>query len=346
MKRIVVHLGAQRTGTEAIHKGLFINQDALASAGVLVPQSGRHEMSPAAIRHHQLAWFFDPGGQHPHNPAVWDELASEIEASSADTVLLSSALLGLVAADPATAPALHEQLKKLSSDVTLAYLAREQLGLLNTLYCQQVKTFEITWDFDTFLHRSPDVAHADLVSSFRPWYDGSDFRFVAKPWDVDADEDALAALLELTDIDLGDARLTRSEIENADDLDPVGIEALRLLGTYLRGRFDDFDPGEPAARRLRRKTTQRGHANDWYDNDFWGWTPAAAAAAAERYAASNQEFAKHVWGGEWTLPLPRARQRHVADLVELDPASVNRVHRFLNDMEKTFTILRSREVAS
>lgn len=346
MKRIVVHIGAQRTASEAIHKGLFSSQEALAAAGVLVPQAGRHAMSPAAIRYQPLAWYFDPSGQHPHDPGVWDALATEIDRSSAHTVLLSSELLGVVASDPATAPALHEQLKRLSSDVTLVYLAREQLGLLNSLYCQHVKTFETNWDFDTFLRRSPDVARSDLVTSFRPWYDGSDVRFVAKPWDVDAEGDALAALLHLAEIDLGDATLTRSEGDNGDELGPIGIEALRLLGSYLRGRFDDFDAGEPAARRLRRKATQRARLNEWYGNDFWGWTPQAAASAADRYAAPNREFARHVWGGEWTLPSPRSRQRSVADLVELDPASVNRVHRFIIEMEKAFTVLRSREATS
>ena len=30
MTRVVVHIGAQRTGSEAIHRGLFTNEDVLA----------------------------------------------------------------------------------------------------------------------------------------------------------------------------------------------------------------------------------------------------------------------------------------------------------------------------
>ena len=346
MKRIVVHIGAQRTGSDAIHKGLFANLDVFARQGVLVPTTGRLEMSPQAVRHHLLPWSLDSAGEHPHNAQVWEALADEIERSQASTVLLSSELFAPVAADPVAAPRLLERLHSLSDDVTLAFLARDQLGLLNSLYCHRVKSFQVTCDFDTYLDESADVRLYDLAEAFRPWYDAGAVGFVAVPWDEQSTDDALAALLAACAIPMETSELVGAAGSDGDDLGPVGIEATRLLGAYLRGRFPDFRPGEPAARRLRRRAANAALAKGWCEEDFWGWTPRRADEAVARYAASNQEFARRTWGGDWSLPARRDRERNVAELVELNPISVNRVHRFLTEMEKSFARLRTRQAAA
>ncbi len=205
MTRLVVHIGAQRTGSEWIHRGLFANLDVLAEHGVLVPETGRHELSANAVRHHPLAWSIDPAKRSVDDGQIWDALAQEIDQSSATTTLLSSGLFAPLAADPAFAPLLMDRLRSLSDDVTVVFLVREQLGLLNSLYRIRVKAFEITHDFDTYLDESTDVRVYDLAS-FRPWYDDSAIRFVGVPWDEDTEGDPLAALLAASDISVGRRR--------------------------------------------------------------------------------------------------------------------------------------------
>lgn len=340
----MVHIGAERTGSDSIHRGLFSNEELLASHGVLVPRAGRHELSPHATRHHLLPWSLDPG-DHPQDPRVWDELASEIRRSDARTVLISSELLGRLAAGPETSSALLDRLSGLSDDVTVVYFVREQLSLLNDLYGHGVKTFRLTCDFDSYVDQRVDDRLADL-SQLRAWYDDGPVRFVAVPWNPADGQDAFAALLAAAGIDIETGLLASPPETYGEDLGPVGIEAIRLLGAYLRGRLPDFRPGEPAARKLRRRASTTALAHGWCAEDFWGWTPRSAAEAAARYADGNQEFARRTSGADWSLPSPLDRPRSAAELIELDPQTVTQVHRFVTDMERVFRRLRAKQEAA
>lgn len=319
----------------------------LADNGVLVPVAGRQEASPNAVRHPLLAWSFDPSGEHPYEPDVWDALANELVMSSAHTALLSSELLTPVAADARSAPLLLQRLESLFDEVTVVLFVRDQLGLLNSLYCHRVKAFEVVSDFETYLDQSPDVALYDLAASFGPWCEAG-VRFVAVPWQLDGSGDATRALMEAGKIDLGPEELLRSPAARAQDTDlgPIGIEAARLLGSALRDRFPDFRWSEVPARRLRRRATKAAVSNGWFGDAFWGWSQHRAAAVAEGYAASNQEFARRAWSGEWSLPAPLDRARNVTDLAAMEEASVERVHVFIAEMEKTFRRLRNRRTAA
>ncbi len=204
----------------------------------------------------------------------------------------------------------------------------------------------MTSDFDTYLAESPDCALYDLTGSFGRWYDEGDVRFVASPWAVDSDEDAFIALLRLCDLTVPPDQVVRPAAVAEIELGPVGIEAVRLLGAYLRGRFPDFHPGEPAARRLRRKVAVTAQNNAWCDIPFWGWSPAQTARAEERYSGPNQQFARRLWGGDWPLQAPPDDQRQVADLWGLGAQATNRVHRFVNEMARAFARLRGSEVTA
>lgn len=347
--RVVVHIGAQRTASDAIHRGLFANVDTLADNGVLVPAAARHEgaVSPNAVRHHLLAWSFDRSGEHPYEPTVWDALAAEIAASSAHTALLSSELLAPVAADPSAAAHLQGRLRSLSDDVTVVLFVRDQLTLLNSLYCQRVKSFEVSGDFETYLAHSRDASVYDLAASFGPWFEAG-VRFVAVPWPLVCSLDATHVLVEAAGIDVDPGELLTSPASRAQDiaLGPIGIEATRLLGVSLRERFPDFRWGELAARRLRRRATKAALSNGWFGDEFWGWSQARADEVAAGYAESNQEFARRAWGGGWDLPAPVGRVRNVAVLDQLDPLSADQVQAFLADMARTFRRLRNRQAAA
>jgi hypothetical protein len=181
MTRVVVHIGSQRIASMAIPRGLYENQDVLAQHGVLVPMTARHDLSPIAVRHHMLAWSLDPDGDHPFDPDVWKKLADEMSRSAAPTVLLSSELLAGVAGHHTRGSQLRDRLAALSDDVTVAFIAREQLGLLNSLYTQRVRALELTYDFDTYLEQSPDLRFCKLMDVFGPWFDDERLRFVAMP---------------------------------------------------------------------------------------------------------------------------------------------------------------------
>ena len=137
MRRFPSRDPRRRTHRSAAHRfarlstgGCWSNEDVLALHGVLVPRTGRHQMSPNAARHHPLAWSLDPGAEPEQDAQLWSSLADEIAASTASTALLSSELFAPIAANPDLAPLMLDRLRRLSDDVTLVFFAREQLGLL------------------------------------------------------------------------------------------------------------------------------------------------------------------------------------------------------------------------
>jgi hypothetical protein len=343
MTRVIVHIGSQHVASMAIPRSIFANEGLLAERGVMVPTTGRLDMSGSAVRHHLLAWSLDPDGEHPYQADVWDKLAEEIAATSAPTVLLSSELLATYAVRDATREMLRDRLRMLGGDVTVAFMARDQLGLLNNLYVQRVRSLQLTADFDDYLADTPDIVFCRLAEAFQPWHDDPDLQFVAMPWDDDRpDHEALPALLRLCEID-GAEELVAVDETLRDDLGAVGVEATRMLGAYLRGKFPNFSFAEPAARRVRRRAAALSDEYEWRSADFWGWDPAHATAAVEGYAASNQEFAGYAWKGEWAPVPPADRPRHVVPVGDFSPADANRLQRYLAEMAAAFRRLRLAE---
>lgn len=346
MTRLVVYVGAQRTGSEGIHRALFVNEPELARQGVLVPVTGRHDLSATAVRHHHLPWSLDPDDDRVRDDRVWEALAEEIDDSSASTAVLASGLFAQLAADPARSAEVVRRLRGVSDDVTLVMFVRDQLALLNSLFCRQVRELALSCGFDSYLQESPDAGLYDFAATFRPWYEDESIRFVSVPWDRDGGSDALSTLLTAGEISFDDRTLSKVADTPDEIVGPIAVEALRLLTADLRGRFPDFDPNEPAAIRLRRRAATAVRAKGWCKNEFWGWGPGQAAEALARYTGSNQEFARRTGNAGWTLPAPHARAQNVAELVELSPGAVNRVHRFVTDMETAYIRLRARQVAA
>jgi hypothetical protein len=235
-----------------------------------------------------------------------------------------------------------ERLQRLSQDITLVFFVREQLSLLNSLYLQHVKALEITADFDSYLEHSADVELYDLAS-FQRWTDEPAVRFVAVPFDVHVEADPLAALLAAAEIAVSPGELRQPPQTYGDQLGPIGIEAARLLGAHLRGRYPTFQPTELAARRLKRRAATEALAQGWCDAEFWGWSAPQADRLVAHYAPSNQEFARRAWATDWNLPAPLDLPQSTAELVELDPGTVQRVHRFVNTMERLFARLRMKQ---
>ena len=227
----------------------------------------------------------------------------------------------------------------------MVFFAREQLGLLNSLYLNRVKAFEVSGDFDRYLAESADVQVYDLAS-FRRWYDDPSLRFVGVPWDVESEGDAFAALLAASGIPVETSELRTPDETMGEDLGPIGVEAIRLLGAYLRGRFPDFLPTEPAALRLKRRAATEALAKGWCEDAFWGWSARRSDELVSRYAESNQEFAHRTWGGDWGLSAPLDRPRNAAELVELDAGTVHRIHRFVNTLERVFRRHRANQDAA
>lgn len=341
MTRLVVHVGPPKTATTYVQRGLFANADLLARYGVYLPTTARLELEPHAVCHHHLAWDLTASPRFRPDIGGWDTLAAELAGVDAETVLLSSEVLGRAVHSLGVGDRLDERLLALGRDVTIVYVVRDQLSQINSFYAQQVKMLE---DVDAF---APHVTalmrrgEGDLERHTARWYESADFDFVAVPFPAVADPNPLVAVLRAARVAVPYEELVASPDPVNITLGPVAVEAIRLLRTYLQGLNRTLSDDDPAVRRLHRIAARRCKAAGWCDEPYWGWPPGLAARAADRLADSNERFANAVWGTSWPLPQPVDRAPARAQLLRLPGPELDRVHDFVAAMAKRYAALRS-----
>src|SRR6476619_712239 len=169
MNRLVAHVGPPKTATTYIQRALDANGDVLARHGVYLPRAGRSELAQKAVTHHHLAW--ELAGSPRFRPAQggWDALADELADVDAETVLLSSEIFAL-ADVRGVGDTLERRLRSLGRQVTVVFVVRDPLSLINSAYGQQVKTFETARTFDEHVAGVLADGGADLERQVSRWY--------------------------------------------------------------------------------------------------------------------------------------------------------------------------------
>lgn len=338
-RRLVVHIGLPKTATTYIQSGLFTNRAALRQLGVFLPQSGRLNLEPNLVAHHHLAWeMFSPRRFEPSSGG-WEELRRELRTAAADVVLLSSEEFSRVTTK-GVADAFEQNLRSLCDDVTVVMVIRDQLSWLNSTYLQRVKVLAPTSDFDTFVDRSLEGGWFDLDRAFRRWYSSEWLHLSVVSFSSLVSGDPLRSVLAAGGIDLAEHDTTVPPAETNPSLGPVGAEAHRLLERYLTGRYPEFSWRDRIGRRLHRLAGGRSRREGWCADDFWGWAPGPAAAAAAHFRDSNERFAHGAHLGPWTERMPVNRPQNRVILEDLDPATTERVHQFVFAMTQKYTQLR------
>jgi hypothetical protein len=142
--RVLLHIGAPKTGTTYLQDVLSANREALAAAGVLYPRVGK-------VAHHISVW--DLRGKYVGKPqeakfaGKWDLLAQRAQAWSGHTVVVSSELLVFcTAAEARRAIASFGDL-----EVHLVYTARDLMRQVPAVWQEQVKNRRSV-GYDAFLN--------------------------------------------------------------------------------------------------------------------------------------------------------------------------------------------------
>lgn len=341
VERILIHAGAPKTATTFIQRGLFSNRDLLADHGVYLPTTGRLELEPNAVCHHHLAWALISPRAYRDSPQGWEALAEELAAVDAPLVILSSEAFSRVASKGDGAAVVTEAARALGGSVTIAYFVRNQLSLMNSLYGQRVKSLRMVESFDYHTDNFRSRRLFDYEALCKPWYDDDSVDFAAVPFTGDRDVDPLAELLGAAGIDLAGVELHHEAADVNSSLGPVGIEAARLLGSYLRGQFPDFDYEENAAKKLYRLSSTRAQTNGWCDESFWGWTARTAADTVDYFAPANDRFARVVWGAGWDIPMPVDQETAAVRLLDLEPPTIEKIQRYVFSLAARFASLRT-----
>jgi hypothetical protein len=346
VERLIIHAGAPKTATTFIQRGLHSNSDFLAEQGVYLPASGRLELEPHAVCHHHLAWALISPERYAGSRRGWDALAHELTDVDAPTVVLSSEAFSRVASQAGGAEMVADAAKQICADVRIVYFVRNQLSLMNSLYGQRIKSLRMVQSFDYHTNYYRGRRFFNYQELLAPWYEGGSVSFVAVPFTGSRDVDPLAELLRVAGVDTAGHPLLQEKDDVNTSLGPVGIEAARLLGSYLRGVFPDFDSEEIPAKKLYRLSSSRARANGWCDESFWGWTPETAQQTVDYFTPSNDSFARAVWGHDWDIEMPVDKATSAVRLLDLDPPTIERIHRYVFTLAGRFAALRAEAPAS
>ena len=318
MGRIVVFMGGSREAMAMVQRGLAGARDDLARAGVVVPSAGRRSHEANSVAHLALG-----GG----SSKAWSDLDAELQAGGADTALLvMPGLLRLERADPRRTE-IATRLAALGSDLCFVSVIGDQLTMINSFYLHQVLTWRVSSRLEPFARRQRTNLQLRYDTLLEPWYDEGPGRYAPLPLtDLDV-QHPVAAILRAAGATL-ERGLDVSDVSRPTRLGPVGVEANRLLGAYIRAVFSSLET-ERQQLAATRTALLRAEKLGWCAEAFWGWTPAAAAEAVAHVDPSNQRFARAVWGTDWPLAYPLDREGNQQDFLDLDLKTVDQVHRYV-----------------
>jgi hypothetical protein len=319
VRRAVVFIGGSRDIATALQRAITGNVRGLARAGIFVPKAGRRSTTLNGISHQRLA---APGGPE------WQDLEVELSGATEDTVLLVIPALLRMGGAVARHRAVVDQLNALADEVEVVSVVADQLTLINEYYLHHVATWRTSARLENLvskLFHNEVFVHERLL---RPWYEEAAVRYLAIPHNEFAG-DPLQAVLQSVGVSWP---ADPGPIVGPVTLGPVGVEANRLLATYLRAEVPDFRPDARPVVAASRAGLSRVEKLGWCVDDFWGWTPRATKKVLGRFDASNHRFAKAVWGTDWPLAYPLERPGNQVDFLDLDIQTIDQVHHYVVSM--------------
>lgn len=312
-------MGGSRDIVSALQLALADALPTLAEAGVLVPAAGRASTGRGGVSHKGLA---DTAASD------WSDLNAEIAASDADTVLLVVPAWLRMVDEAARQRAVVERLHTVADQIIVISVVGDQLTLINEHYRHQVAVWRVSGRLASLAPRFLNnqlFAHEQLL---RPWYEQDMVTYVAVPYHEYTAGNPLEVVLQAAGVPLADP-LGQSPAPLV--LGPVGVEANRLLATYLRSRVNDFASDAKPVIAASRTGLARAEKQGWCVRRFWGWTRETAEETVDHFDAGNQEFAQAVWGTGWhNYPLNRKCRQ--LDLLDLDGEVIDRVVQYVTSM--------------
>jgi hypothetical protein len=134
-----IHVGTHKTGTSSIQTMLRSNREALAAAGVYVPETGHPSSVADNAAHHNIAWELN--GEARFNPAdgTFSELVAEIAGCGLPVAVISSELFSHLAARPAALRVMRAEFESIGCTPRIVAYLRPQGAYAQSLYLEHRK---------------------------------------------------------------------------------------------------------------------------------------------------------------------------------------------------------------
>lgn len=302
-RTLVLHVGINKTASTYIQHRLKKNRRFLRRRGLLYPRRRRE--------HLQLVKALSQGRMEP-----WTRLLSSARRQGLTPLVSAEILSELLHQDRepgAEATLLADLVAFLASrgmDVHLVAFVRDQPAYLNSRYTQLIKRFYFALPFRRFLRRAmagtckgecdyerlftEALDHPAVTTTFLPFRSG----------EADPCERLLAA------IGVADPQ-GLPPLQQLANSQP-GWKAVWLaqhLARRLRRHHPEAWRDGGCKARLRQALERLAVERDWPAEPYQGLDQRLLARLEHHYAASNERFARRVWGCSWRelFPSPQLR---------------------------------------
>lgn len=317
MTRLVLHTGTPVTKGRAIRQQLVAARESLEAGGLALPASDRLTSWDTVVD------TLIEGGDTPS----LESLVREDARRDLATVLVSSDAAYRSLRKPKNVRGLHTYCADNGAECTVVLVVREQLDLLNALYCQQVLAMETYAGFERFVTKAVDSGLYHYAQGFRALLDAEDVDLVAVPYSRLDSSRAARTILDAANVapDLASviSDPTRQSTPVSRDRlpGPVLVGAARLLHKRLTRLGVDKKSRRPALHKMATALREHAIAYQWDDAEFWGWTADLQASVANTFRFENAEFAAGAWHADWPdAPVMRPPTR--VDLASTSPTRV------------------------
>lgn len=146
-RRLIVHAGFHKSGTTALQEAFDAQSEELKERGVVYPNIGRKAHHRIAWALTQKPWGWNKKGGEVTSVKHWKELARQINASDAETILISSEFFSELDSD--AIKTIKGAIK--NRKVEVVFTVRPLVKLLGSSYQQYLK-YGIKADYTTWLH--------------------------------------------------------------------------------------------------------------------------------------------------------------------------------------------------
>ncbi len=232
MKKLILHIGFNKTGSTSIQQNLALNADRLRDRGILYPydpaapytQRWQHVPLAAALPGNRIGWLSPKKAKTKE--AAWDSLSRVLAASACDTLILSSEGFGGMTMKEPQIRWLQERFS--GYDITVINYIRRQDDYLLSAYQQRIKAGG-TARFDFKMHETmPSLRFDQRVAPWRKAFGAE--KVIVRPFapELWPKGDLFADFLQAAGLDR--AGLERAEPAN-EGLDHRAVELLRQLNS-------------------------------------------------------------------------------------------------------------------
>jgi|GEM_PF-3369796 len=142
MKRCFIHIGNHKTGSTSIQETLGLYEKELASAGVLVPKSGRN--MPSSAIHHQIAFDLKNDPRFRSDRGGLAQLVTELAKATEETAVISSEAFASAVIRPKLIKKLRVELMRIGFQPIWIFYLRSYPEWAESAYTQLAKELKIT----------------------------------------------------------------------------------------------------------------------------------------------------------------------------------------------------------